>query len=368
MKILHINSYYSGSKFYKNLYDYQVNNGLDISVFVPVPSVVENDKAFGPYTTISKNHNKYDRFVFQLKQNKIYRDIIDSYDVKKFSIIHAHSLFTNGYIAMKLKKNFRIPYIVAVRNTDVNLFFKRMFHLRWIGLKILENADRVVFLSESYKKEVLEKYVSAGKKAEINGKISVIPNGIDDFWFENIGDEKEELQSSNLKLLQVGDIDKNKNIETTVEAIKLLIKKGYKVKLDVVGKIKDQTVFDKIKDLEFVNYLGTTTKEELLEIYRNNDIFILPSINETFGLVYAEAMSQGLPVIYSKGQGFDKQFEDGEVGYSVLHDDEDDIANNIINILNGYKRVSKSCIHNSKKFKWSGISKIYKDIYDQCTI
>lgn len=368
MKILHINSYYNGSKFYKNLYDFQVNSGLDISVFLPVSSVIDNDKEYGSYTTISKNHNKYDRFFFQLKQSKIYRDIVDSYDIKKFSIIHAHSLFTNGYIAMKLKKNFGIPYVVAVRNTDVNTFFKKMFHLRWLGLKILENADRVIFLSESYKKEVLEKYVPASKKAEINEKISVIPNGIDDFWFENIGDEKEELQSSNIKLLQVGDIDKNKNIETTVEAVKLLIEQGYKVRLDVVGKIKDQTVFDKIKDLDFVNYLGTKTKEELLKIYRNNDIFILPSINETFGLVYAEAMSQGLPVIYSKGQGFDGQFEDGEIGNSVLHDDEDDIANNTINILSDYKRASKNCIHNSKKFKWSGISKIYKDIYDQCTI
>lgn len=363
MKILHINSYYSGSKFYKNLYDYQVNNGLDISVFVPVSSVVENDKEFGPYTTISKNHNKYDRFVFQLKQNKIYRDIIDSYDVKKFSIIHAHSLFTNGYIAMKLKKYFRIPYIVAVRNTDVNLFFKRMFHLRWIGIKILENADRVVFLSESYKKEVLEKYVSASKKAEINEKISVIPNGIDDFWFKNIGHEKDELQSSDLKLLQVGDIDKNKNIETTVKAVELLIEKGYKIRLEVVGKMKDQTVFDKIKDLDFVNYLGTKNKEELLEIYRNNDIFILPSINETFGLVYAEAMSQGLPVIYSKGQGFDGQFKDGEIGYSVTSKSYHNLHQGIIMIVSNYKKISKNCLKNSNVYKWELIENIYREIY-----
>ena len=40
--------------------------------------------------------------------------------------------------------------------------------------------------------------------------------------------------------------------------------------------------------------------------------FCLPSHAETFGLVYVEAMSQGLPIIY-EGQGFDKQFQDGEV-------------------------------------------------------
>jgi len=364
MKILHINSYYNGSKFYKNLYDFQVNSGLDISVFLPVSSVIDNDKEYGSYTTISKNHNKYDRFFFQLKQNKIYRDIVNSYDIKKFSIIHAHSLFTNGYIAMKLKKNFGIPYVVAVRNTDVNTFFKKMIHLRWIGFKILDNANQVVFLSESYKNEVLEKYVPNSKKAEINEKISVIPNGIDDFWFENICDEKDELQSYNLKLLQIGDIDKNKNIETTVKAVELLIEKGYRVKLDVVGKIKDRTVFDKIKDLEFVNYLGTKSKEELLEIYRSNDIFILPSINETFGLVYAEAMSQGLPIIYSKGQGFDGQFEDGEIGYSVNPLDADEIADRVFKIKDSLHVCKGNIINSSKKFQWEVVNNDYNRIYN----
>ncbi len=364
MKILHINSYYNGSKFYKNLYDFQVNSGLDISVFLPVSSVIDNDKEYGSYTTISKNHNKYDRFFFQLKQSKIYRDIVNSYDIKKISIIHAHSLFTNGYIAMKFKKNFGIPYVVAVRNTDVNTFFKKMIHLRWIGFKILDNANQVVFLSESYKNEVLEKYVPNSKKAEINEKISVIPNGIDDFWFENICDEKDELQSSNLKLLQIGDIDKNKNIETTVKAVELLIEKGYRVKLDVVGKIKDRTVFDKIKDLEFVNYLGTKSKEELLEIYRSNDIFILPSINETFGLVYAEAMSQGLPIIYSKGQGFDGQFEDGEIGYSVNPLDADEIADRVFKIKDSLDVCKGNIINSSKKFQWEVVNNDYNRIYN----
>lgn len=40
----------------------------------------------------------------------------------------------------------------------------------------------------------------------------------------------------------------------------------------------------------------------------------MPSHKETFGLVYAEAMSQGLPIIYTKNQGFDGQFPDGYVG------------------------------------------------------
>ena len=43
----------------------------------------------------------------------------------------------------------------------------------------------------------------------------------------------------------------------------------------------------------------------------------MTSLGESFGLTYAEAMSQGVPVIYSKGQGFDGQFKEGVVGYHV---------------------------------------------------
>jgi len=363
MKILHINSYYSGSMFYKNLYDYQLRSGIDISVFVPVSSSINDRKDFGSYTTISKNHTKYDRFIFHLKQHKIYKDIINKYDIKKFSIIHAHSLFTNGFIAMKLNKDFGIPYIVAVRNTDVNIFFKKMFHLRRIGVEILKNADRVIFLSETYKDEVVQRYVPEKYWKEVNNKSLIVPNGIDDYWFENIVSQKKEPSNTNLKLLQIGDINRNKNIETTVKAVKILVEKGYKVSLEVVGKIKDKTVFDKIKDLDFVNYLGTKTKEELLEIYRNNDIFVLPSINETFGLVYAEAMSQGVPIIYTRGQGFDSHFMEGEVGFSVNPNGPSEIAENIDKIIRNYLKISENCVLLCKRFSWSEITNTYIKVY-----
>ena len=42
--------------------------------------------------------------------------------MNEYSLIHAHSLFSNGYIAMRIKQDYGIPYIVAVRNTDVNTF------------------------------------------------------------------------------------------------------------------------------------------------------------------------------------------------------------------------------------------------------
>lgn len=365
MKILHINSYYSGSKFYKKLYDQQVKNGLDIDVFVPVSSAYKDLEAnFGSYTTLSVNHTNYDRVVFHLKHHKIYKDIVNKYNINKYSVVHAHSLFSNGYIAMKMKKQFGVPYLAAVRNTDVNIFFKKMIHLRKMGVQILKNADQVIFLSKVYRDEVIEKYVPGNLKERIFNKTSIIPNGIDDFWLNNRGDIKPIPNKNDLKLLYVGVINKNKNITTTIKAIDLLLKQGIKAKLTVVGQIKDQSIYDQIKNSDYVQYIEPKHKEELLKIYRQNDIFVMPSIYETFGLVYAEAMSQGLPVIYTRGQGFDGQFEDGKVGFSVKHDATNEIVDRVKDVLKNYNTLSENCISNVDRYMWEKITQEYSTLYN----
>lgn len=365
MKILHINSYYSTSSFYKNLFEYQKKNGLDIDVFIPVYSNFQKkDFDYGEYTLISKNYNQHDRFIFHFKHQKIYKAIQSRYNFNEYSLIHAHSLFSNGYIALRLKKAYGIPYIVAVRNTDVNVFFNKVIYLRRLGIKILKEAKQIVFLSETYKNYVLDKYVPKSLKEIINRKISIIPNGIDDFWLNNIGLPKQAPKASDVRFLQIGDINKNKNIITTIKAISILFQKGFNVKLDVVGKLKDQDIFKKIKDLDYVNYLGFKSKEELIKIYKDNDILVMPSKHETFGLVYAEAMSQGLPIIYTRGQGFDGQFNEGEVGYSVQYDSAEEIAKRVKDILDNYETISNNCIAKVDRFDWDRIAKKYMEIYN----
>ena len=67
-----------------------------------------------------------------------------------------------------------------------------MPHLRKKGIKIMENASRIFFLSESYKKYVFDNYIPKEKKNIIK-KCVVIPNGIDNFWLDNIYNNQESL-------------------------------------------------------------------------------------------------------------------------------------------------------------------------------
>ncbi|MGE7977598.1 glycosyltransferase family 4 protein [Psychrobacillus sp. NPDC093200] len=364
MKVLHINSYYGGGMLYKNIYDRQVRNGIPIDVYVPTPFTTDlSHLQLGEYTTVRKNHYKFDRYLFYVKHKKIYKDLVKNFNVQDYSLVHAHTLFSNGYIALQTKKKFGIPYVVAVRNTDVNQFFKRRVFLRSLGIEILKEAESIIFLSDSYKNIVVETYVAEKDKKEILEKSIIIPNGIDEFWFNNLGNPKTLSQPKSINIIFIGAVNNNKNILTSARALEMLQGRGYKVKFTVVGKISNEQVYEELMKFSFVNYLKPQSKESLLEIYRSHDIFVMPSLTETFGLVYPEAMSQGLPLIYSKGQGFDGQFEEGKVGYHVDSLDPTMIADRIIDIMKNYEDISKNCLALVDNFNWDRLLTQYDDVY-----
>lgn len=363
MKILHINSYYFAGKFYKQLYDRE-NKHMAIEVYVPIQKRDIINFEYGGYTIVSPAFNAIDRAFFHIKHRKILSDVKKIFDVSSFDILHAHSLFSNGYIAYKLKMLYNMPYVVAVRNTDVNVFFKKMLHLRKLGVNILNNADCIIFLSHAYRKKVIEQYVPVDLREAIEKKSKVIPNGIDEFWINN-KKCKSINQKKDISIITAGEINDNKNQLAVCRICEDLIKRGYNVQYQLAGKISNQNLFNTIIEKKYVEYEGVLNKEELLERYRASDLFILLSKTETFGLVYAEALSQGLPILYTKGEGFDEQFKNGEVGFSVDLQDIEKAYKYVETIIRNYEQFSARAVDGCQKFDWNKIEERYREIYEK---
>ena len=93
-------------------------------------------------------------------------------------------------------------------------------------------------------------------------------------------------------------------------------------------------------------------KEEVIKYYNQSDIFVMPSLHETFGLVYAEALSQGLPIIYSQGQGIDGFFTEGQVGYHVRSKHPEDIVKAVEDIVSSYDVISSRAKEASQFFSF----------------
>ncbi len=363
-KALEVCSYYMGTNLYKNLFNDFSENGIDhdILYFCAKPTVIRRE--LPDNFIVSQPYDPIDRVFYKRKHRKVYNDTLTKINTDDYYMTHAHSLMSNGYISYRLKKEYNIPYIVAVRNTDLFVFFKYTPWVIPMGKKILEEAEKIIFISPKYRDITIDKYISKDKKEFIYNKSVVIPNGIDDYY---LNDRRTRVKNdkSNVKIIFISRYidDRNKNVRTIVKSCEKLIEQGIETKLTLIGKFKRESnrgKFQKdfIKLVDFTDEIGV--KKELEE----NDIFVMPSKRETFGLVYVEAMSQGLPVIYTKNQGFDGHFEEGEVGYHVHYNNVDEIVSKIKEILDNYNEMSKNASSSSTKFNWHEISKKYIDIYN----
>ena len=99
-------------------------------------------------------------------------------------------------------------------------------------------------------------------------------------------------------------------------------------------------------------------------ILRQHSVFAVPSLHETFGLVYLEALSQNVPVLFTKKQGVDKMFDDenNPVGISVDAKSIDSIADALKLLLIENKKFSNKQV-DFNRFNWDNIAKTYLDDY-----
>lgn len=372
MNILHISNGYVDSKVHSQLA--KALDVLDVEQTVYCP--VREERLLGKNRFKGK-HIKFVfsycikpwyKYVYQYKRWRLYHDMKRRLDIGHYDVIHAATLFSDGGLALKVHDEFGTPYIVAVRNTDINTYIKRLKHTHHIGIRILENASKIVFISKGEMEEFCQSEMVKPILDKIKDKLIFLPNGIEDYFFLHICHERR----SGHDVLYVGDFSPNKNVVRLGEAIlKLRQEKGFgDVRLVIVGGEKEgiawksdgmtQRLID--QHPEAIKALGKIyDREELSEVMRSCAVFAMPSKHETFGLVYIEALSQNLPVVYTKGQGIDGIF-DAAVGEGVNALSVDDIAAAIRKILTHPEHYSNLSV-DFDMFDWHKIAQKYLDIY-----
>jgi len=150
-------------------------------------------------------------------------------------------------------------------------------------------------------------------------------------------------------LLNVGTIEKRKNILSVIKAIH---QKNIEIMLVVIGK--KTKYFDEIQKYIYDNkisekiiFLDNVNLQELAAIYQMAEIFIYPSLFEGFGIPIIEAINSGVPVITSKGGCFAES--GGENSVYVNPAEIDEIAFSITDLINNSEKRLK-IIENSYKF------------------
>ncbi len=373
MKVLHISNDFTGSKVYSNLISKIDNFGHEQIIYTAIRSIhlygrntlefkVPNSKLI--YSHILTN---IDRFLFRRKIKRIVADIERRVNLENISLMHAHTWFSDGAVAYELYLKYNQPFLITVRNTDINLFWKYGYHLRGYAIDILTAASSVIFISPSYKRRFEKLHFPKDYGAQLLKKCFVIPSGIDEFWFNHLHVKTSSCDHEMYRFLYVGRFTKDKNISKLIDSINLLNKQGVHCTLSLVGN--GHSLAKKMKALanknDFIKFLGEIySKEDLLKIYRSHDAFAMPSLHETLGLVYLEAMSQGLPILYSKNEGVDGLFDDS-IGVAVNPNRLDCIVSGLKNLIVNKQSFRFNPSEILFNHNWNYISIIYFKLYEK---
>ncbi|MFH1126417.1 MAG: glycosyltransferase family 4 protein, partial [Candidatus Altiarchaeota archaeon] len=226
------------------------------------------------------------------------RKIIKKVNEIKPDLIHAHMTspvygFPTTFISGKYKILLTVHGLVSEESKTWHGLKGRIKAILYRPMEdyTLRHMRDIIVITE-YVKEKISKKTSA--------KIRVIPLGVSEDYFKAEGKEKPN------QLLFVGGIEPRKGLHHLLAAIKDVLKKHPNTELRIVGSIRKKEYYDQLADYvktknlnKSVYFTGSKNKEELLSEYGECSVFVLPSQEESEGLVLLEAMASGKPVVAS---------------------------------------------------------------------
>lgn len=143
------------------------------------------------------------------------------------------------------------------------------------------------------------------------------------------------------KIMFLGSVEETKGVKDLVDALALVNKTHPDAEAHIVGSHtpefgeKLMSHAETLGIADRVKLRGQQTGEDKGRIFAESDIFCFPSFyaRETFGLVVAEAMSYGLPVVTTRWKGIPEVTEDGVCGHLVEINDPKNLAASLCELL-----------------------------------
>ena len=267
------------------------------------------------------------------------------------------------------RKKYEIVHVHNFASAKIAVFFKKFFHKNLKIIYTIHDSGDNIFVSKG-----IDKYVSISKsgiekvkQVVMTDNVEVIRNGIDTFEFHC--EKLREPRKSNFIVGMLSRIDiKQKGHDILFEAIRMLQNKNI-ITLKVGGDFTLQKEFmeeiidgnDLKEHTKLMGYINNPVK-----FYQEIDLLVLPSREEGFGLVIAEALMAGVPVIVSDLIGPMEIINHGEYGLYFKSENPQDLSIKIEEIIKNYpdkdhRRAAQIWIE--REFNFNTTIKNYEKLY-----
>jgi len=294
------------------------------------------------------------QYSYSLLNSFKWLNVKDLKELNEYQLIHAHNIMPDGKIGLELKKKYKIPLIVTVRNGDLDKISKLKHDsiLYKSYVQVLQNADRII--THNYP---TRKFVEG-----LNLNCLSIPHGIEEKYLLEEKTVKENI------ILFVGNMIPRKNLNWVVDSFKKI--DNTKWKLIIIGDGGEYTKLKKsVENFKNIELKGQLPRDEVLKYMKKSKIFAMPSERETFGIVYLEAAASKCLVVGQSYTGIYGWLKDKEEGIFVANKNEfttalkdllldQDKINDMA--LNGFSKVQSELLWQQQIDKYIKLYKGYE--------
>ncbi len=312
---------------------------------------------------------EYPLFHYQPYELALSSKLVDMVKLHKIEILHVHYAIPHAYAAYMAKKmlieeDIYVPIVTTLHGTDITLVGSHPFYKPAVTFSI-NKSDAVTAVSQSLKQDTLRLF-------DIKNDISVVPNFIDlEKYKHSFTDCKRGMMANDSEkiITHISNLRPVKRVEDVVKVF-YNIQKEIPAKLMFIGegpeKEKAELLCAKLGITHKVIFFGRSN--EIDKILCFSDLFLLPSLTESFGLAALEAMASGVPVISSNTGGIPEVNVEGVSGYLSEVGDVEEMSKNAIHILKDEDRLAQfknNARQEALKFDLHEIVPQYEVIYQQ---
>lgn len=250
----------------------------------------------------------------------------------EFDLIHAHFTWPSGYAGAILKSKYGVPLIITAHGYDVyDLPFRKSVWFEVVKT-VLNSVDRIITVSNSNFR------ILTNKLGISDDKIFVIPNGFNPNLFKVMDKatvrKQLVLPQDKIIILNVASLVPEKGHRYLIEAMKEIVKVGKDILCVIVGdgklkdKLKKQSMVLNLEN--YIKFIGAKPHHEIPLWMNACDLFVLPSLSESFGIVQIEAMACGKPVVATRNGGSEEIIISEDYGLLCEPADPEDLAEKIL--------------------------------------
>ncbi len=273
----------------------------------------------------------------------------------------------SGPVGLALKKRYGVPFVVSLRGGDVPGFQPydlALYHrlLGWAIRSVWRRAEAVVANSTGLK------MLAEASASDV--PIRMIPNGVDTDRFRPL---TENRNGGRVRLGFVGRLVYQKGLDVLLQALALLpVETDWR--LEIVGDGDSRKHLETMAhDLDLygkVHFAGWKERSELPGIYRQIDLFVLPSRDEGMPNVVLEAMASGLPVIASRVAGNEELVIEGQTGYLTPSEDPAALSRVLAESIGNTElrqqmgRAGRALVE--ARYTWRRVAEAYLELMARC--